>query len=425
MPTGRISKRSVDALVCPSGKDREILWDDDLAGFGVAAFPSGNKVYVVQYRTNGRSHRSQIGKHGRLTPDEARSEAKKLLGLIETGADPIQAKRAARAVPTFREVAKDFLEEHSAKKRKPRTHAEYNRLLEKQILPEIGNVRMADLNRATVARLHGSISKAAPISANRAVALVSAIWSWASRRDIVPLSENPARGIEKNRERAKERFLTSEEFERLGDALRLAETKGLPWDTDENHPKAKHHAKPENRNTKADPYAVAAIRLLILTGARLSEILHTQWSQIDHERGIMFLPDSKTGKKPIYLSAAALAVLAEIPRVEGNPYIIVGAKAGKPRVDLKKPWLAIRKAAKLEDVRLHDLRHSFASVGAGASLGLPIVGKLLGHSQPQTTARYAHLDADPMRRAADTIGNTISAVLDGKSKNNVTKFKRP
>lgn len=419
MPTGRISKRSVDALNCPAGKDREILWDDDLAGFGVTVFPSGNKVYVVQFRKDGRSRRTQIGKHGRLTPDEARSEAKKLLGLIETGADPIQAKRAAREVPAFRDVAKDFLAQHSATKRKPRTHSEYDRLLEKRILPEIGNVRIADLNRAAVARLHSLISKQAPISANRAIALISTIWSWASRRDIVSLSENPARGLERNREQAAERFLTSDEFSRLGEALRKAETEGLDWEVDESHPKAKHHAKPENRRTIADPYAVAAIRLLILTGARLSEILKLQWEQIDFERGIAFLPDSKTGKKPVYLSAAALAVLATIPKVEGNPHIIVGAKKGQPRVDLKKPFAAIRKAAGLQKLRIHDLRHSFASVGAGASLGLPIIGKLLGHKVATTTARYSHLDADPLRRAADKIGNTIAAVMDSKSDQNV------
>jgi integrase len=266
----------------------------------------------------------------------------------------VQAKRAARAVPTFNEVAKDFLAQHSATKRKPRTHAEYERLLEKRILPEIGNVRIVDLNRAAVARLHGLISKTAPISANRSVALISTIWSWASRRDVVSLSENPARGLERNREQAKERFLTSEEFGRLGDALRLAETEGLPWDVDDTLPNAKHHTKPQNRKTKADPFAVAAIRLLILTGARLSEILGAEWSQVDHERSILFLPDSKTGSKPVYLSAAALAVLCTIPKVEGNPHIIVGAKKGQPRVDLKKPWEAIRRAAGLQDLRIHD-----------------------------------------------------------------------
>ena len=135
---------------------------------------------------------------------------------------------------------------------------------------------------------------------------------------------------------------------------------------------------------------------------------------MDFERGILFLQDSKTGKKPVYLSAAALAILAALPRVGGNPHIIAGAKDGAPRSDLKKPWAAVTKAAGLEGVRLHDLRHSFASIGAGASMGLPIIGKLLGHTQAATTARYAHLDADPMRRAVDTIGATITAAMDGK-----------
>jgi integrase len=135
------------------------------------------------------------------------------------------------------------------------------------------------------------------------------------------------------------------------------------------------------------------------------------------------LPDSKTGKKPIYLSAAALAMLAALPRIEGNHFVIPGEKAGQPRVDLKRPWAAVTKAAGLEGLRIHDLRHSFASVGAGASLGLPIIGKLLGHSQAATTHRYAHLDADPMRRAAETIGATIAAAMGGPAWNVVPMVK--
>jgi integrase len=141
--------------------------------------------------------------------------------------------------------------------------------------------------------------------------------------------------------------------------------------------------------------------------------LDAQWSQLDLERAILFLPDSKTGRKPVFLSAAALAVLADLPRIEGNPHIIAGSKAGAPRADLARPWAAVKHAAGLDAVRLHDLRHSFASVGAGASVGLPIIGRLLGHSQPQTTQRYSHLSDDPLRRAVDTIGATISAALDG------------
>lgn len=178
-----------------------------------------------------------------------------------------------------------------------------------------------------------------------------------------------------------------------------------------------------------DPYAVAAIRLLILTGARLREILHAKWDYVDWDRGLLLLPDSKTGRKTVYLSAPALAVLQSLPRSTTSPFIIPGltkladesaaqkAKEPepKPRADLKKPWAAISRAAGLTGVRLHDLRHSFAATGAGASLGLPMIGKLLGHTQPDTTARYAHLDADPMRRATNMIGNQIAAAMDGRT----------
>lgn len=157
--------------------------------------------------------------------------------------------------------------------------------------------------------------------------------------------------------------------------------------------------------------------MLIFTGARLREILDAKWDYVDWERGIMFLPDSKAGRKPLYLSAAVLSLLKELSRVKGNPHIIPGAKKGAPRADLKKPWNAIRRSAGLSDVRIHDLRHTYASIGAGASLGLPVIGKLLGHSQPATTARYAHLDADPMHRAADIISGQIAAALEGKQGN--------
>ncbi|MGE4172610.1 MAG: tyrosine-type recombinase/integrase [Methylocystis sp.] len=412
MAQGRVTKRAVDALYCEAGKDRAFLWDDALAGFGAVAFPTGRKAYVAQYRKDGRSRRVTIGEHGRLTPDEARSQAKVILGAVEKGSDPIAERRAARAVRTFGQVAENFLSLHVAAKRKGRTSEEYSALLRGHVLPAIGAKRILDVRRADVARLHARMADR-PFQANRAVALVSAVWNWAARRDEVALADNPAKGIERYPEQGRERFLTSEELSRLGDALRDAETIGLPWAADEGGPRAKHLAKPDNRRIKLDPFAVAAIRLLILTGARLREILDARWSQVDLERGVIFLADSKTGKKPIYLSAAAQAVLASLPRIEGNPHIIAGAKEGAPRADLKKPWAAVKRAAGLEGVRLHDLRHSFASFGAGASLGLPIIGKLLGHSQAATTHRYAHLDADPLRRAVDTIGATISAAMDG------------
>lgn len=412
MPNGSINKRSVDAFKCAAGKDREILWDSELAGFGLIAFPTGKKVYCVQYRKAGQSRRSRIGEHGRLTPDEARSLAKRHLGRVEEGADPIAERKADRAVRTLRQVADDFMALHMAAKRKGRTGEEYARLLKLHILPTLGSHRLKDLKRADVARLHARISRNSPFAANRAVAVLSSMWNWAARRDEVKFADNPARGVEKNREEGRERYLSGAELARLGDALREAETIGLPYRANPINPKSKHGPKEGARRPPMDVHAVAAIRLLILTGARLREILEAKWDYVDIERGMLHLPDSKTGRKPVYLSAPAMEVLTILPRLDGNPYIIPGDKPGAPRSDLKKPWAAIRMAADLGDVRLHDLRHSFASVGAGASLGLPVIGRLLGHSQPATTARYAHLDADPLRKAADTIGAAISGAMN-------------
>jgi integrase len=419
MPKGRLTKRAVDAFVCDSRKDRDFLWDQGLAGFGLAAFPSGTKVYVVQYRQGGRSRRSSLGEHGRLTAEEARKAAKQLLGSVANGADPIAKRRANREIPTFRELADAFMTKHVAMKRKKRTYRSYQSLLRNHILPAIGGMRVTDIRRSLISKLHDDLA-GTPGAANRVLSVVSAVWNWAAKqRDEADFPSNPATKIERYDEEGRERFLTSDELGRLGDVLREAETVGLPYVVDDAKPTAKHAPKPENRRRKLDPFAIAAIRLLILTGARLNEVLHARWDYVDAERGLLNLPSakSKTGKRSIFLSAAALEVLNGVPRIESNAHLFPGealdkAKEGKPRSDLKRPWAVITKAAGLEAVRLHDLRHSFASVGAGASLGLPIIGKLLGHVRSETTQRCSHLGADPLRRAADTIGNTITAAVN-------------
>jgi integrase len=243
--------------------------------------------------------------------------------------------------------------------------------------------------------------------------VVGSLYSFASKRKILVLASNPARGIEQYPEKGRERYLTADELSRLGDAVREGETAGLPYDIDEAKPTAKHAPKEFHRRTKIGPHAAAAIRLLILTGARLREILHLKWDHVDLERGLLLLPDSKTGKKAIVLNAPALDILANLPRV--GAYVIAGQSAGsdddKPRADLNRPWRAIVKRANLNGLRIHDLRHTHASVGAGLGLGLPIIGKLLGHTQASTTARYAHLDADPLRRASEHIGSRLAAAM--------------
>ena len=269
MPKGHLSKRSVEALKCRN-KDRVFLWDDHLAGFGVCSFPSGKKVYVAQFRKDGRSRRIAIGDHGRLTADEARSEAKKLLGAVETGLDPAEQRRQARAVRTFRQIADEFMRVHVKAKRKARTYYEYDRLLQVHLLPPLGSRRIIDVCRKDVARLHTKLADR-PVAANRCLMILSSIWNWAARRDEVQFIDNPAQGVERYPEQSSERYLKSLELALIGEAIREAKSVGLPYDVDENNPNAKHAPKEPSRRTVIGPHAAGALRLLIFTGARLGK----------------------------------------------------------------------------------------------------------------------------------------------------------
>jgi integrase len=419
----KITKRLVDAFRAEP-VDCTVFDTVDL-GFVLRVRKTGGVSYAVEYKAaRGRgapTKRVTIGHVGKMTPEEARAEAKKVLGSVAHGEDPAAEKTRQRRSLSLSDVVEIFLTQHAEAKRKASTAAWMRDALERIVQPALGSMKLDAVTRPAVARLHSSMSDR-PVQANRTLAILSALYSWAGKSGYAAEGYNPARGVEKFPESGRERFLTRGELSRLGDALRQAETAGLPYAVDETKPGAKHAADPSKRRTKLDPFAVAAIRLLIFTGARLREILHAKWEHVDFERGVIQLPDSKTGKKTIYLSAAALEILAGLPRLAGNSYVFPGGVEGKPRADLKKPWAAISKVAGLEGVRIHDLRHSFASFGVGASMGLPIIGKLLGHSQPATTARYAHLDADPMRRAVETIGATIGAALNGADGDNLKRF---
>lgn len=402
MPSAKLSKRTVDALA-PTNR-LYLARDIELKGFACRVTPAGAKSWVVAYRPppGGRGVAEKVhtlGKVGSMTPDQARRAASEFLLRVRLGADPSAERAEQREALNVSGLIDAFIAEHIDGKLKPASATSAKAGLER-LRSAHGALKAEKITRAQLAMLHSSM-RSTPYQANRALAAWRKMFSWAETRGLVPEAHNPGRKIELFREQARERYLTSEELARLGDALRLCEQSGV------------------------DRFAIAAIRLLILTGARLREILNAKWSQVDLERGVLFLADSKTGRKPIYLSAAAQAVLALLPRIEGNPHIIAGSREGAPRADLNKPWRAVKSSAGLEGVRLHDLRHSFASFGAGASLGLPIIGKLLGHSQPSTTQRYAHLDADPLRRAADTIGATIAAAMDGKAGGDVVPLKKP
>lgn len=421
----RITKALVDSLRPRAGE--YTLWDGKMPGFGVRVRPSGAMSYVVAYRAgSGRgapTRRYTIGNARKIAPEAARTKAQAILGEVADGGDPASSKAAERSTPTVSGLADKFLSEHVDLKRKPGTAATYRYVIESVVKPRLGATKADKLTRSAVAKLHADL-RDTPSWANRALAVVSSMYSFGARSGLVAEGTNPARGISKFSEHRRERFLTVAELERLGAALRQAETKGIPWSVDESKPKSKHLAKADKRFRLIDPYAVAAIRLLIFTGCRLREVLHMRWEHVDLERSMLFLPDSKTGKKPVILNAPAMAVLAGLHRQ--GPLIIPGSDLEKPRADLKRPWQAVAKHAGLEGVRIHDLRHTFASYGAGGGLGLPIIGKLLGHAQPSTTARYAHLDNDPLKRAANQIGNEIAAAMGehpARRKGNVVRMK--
>jgi integrase len=247
-----------------------------------------------------------------------------------------------------------------------------------------------------------------PATANRCLEFVGAIYKRAITHDLVPFGTNPARDIPAFKERKRERFLNHDELMRLGEAIREGETVGFPWVVNDAKATAKHVPKTERR-TRLDPDAAAALRLLILTGARLREILHARWCDVDLDRGVLFV-EGKTGRRPVILPAPAALILSQHPR--RGVYVFPGVSLEKPRVDLNRPWRAVARFASLNGVRLHDLRHSFASFAAAGGASLPIIGKLLGHTQPQTTSRYSHLADDPLRMVADKVGKTVAAALE-------------
>src|SRR6516162_2398339 len=330
MADGRITKRVIDGLE-PQASEFAV-WDSKLPGFGVRVRPTGAMSYVVVYRAgSGRGapvRRYTIASVRKATP-------KALLGAVTHGHDPAAEKATERGTLTVSELANRFMSEHVEQKRKPGTAVFYRHLLDKVIKPELGATKADKVTRTQVARLHGWLKKT-PFQANRVLAVIGSMYAFAGRTGIVPESVNPARRIEQFKEHRRERFLTGGELERLGSAIREAEAKGIPWDVDKRKPKAKHLPKAKNRFTKIGPFAAAAIRLLLFTGCRLREILHLKWEHVDLERGLLFLADSKTGRKTVILNAPALAVLTQLDRL--GSYVVPGDDPDKSRTDLKRPW---------------------------------------------------------------------------------------
>lgn len=381
----KLTKRSVESLAV---RDKDyIVFDEHLAGFGVRVMPSGKRFFLIQYRKRGRTRRVMLGQFGPVTAEVARQQAMKLLGQAKTGGDPAADRDEQRAAATMADLSARFLKEHVAVRLKPSTQREYTRSVTIFIKPFFGTQRLRAITTADVAELHGSMSHI-PYQANRTLTTLSKMMKLAELWGLRDRHSNPCEQIEKYPEHKRERFLSPTEIRSLGAALDAAEETG-----------------------SESLYAVAAYRLLLLTGCRLSEIQTLEWSSVHLDEAELRLPDSKTGRKTVYLGAAAIEVFRALPRTPGNPYVIEGKLPDSHLTDLQHPWQRIRAAAGLDGVRIHDLRHTFASGALAVGEALPIIGKLLGHTQVQTTARYAHLASDPVKKAADKIAGSLATAL--------------
>ena len=382
---GKLTKRFIEAA--PAKEKAYILWDGDIPGFGVRVHPSSRKTFVLQYRIGRRSRTMSLGYTRVITPDKARGMAIAHLAAIEDNRDPLADRDDHRDALSFREIAMRFDAEHIAVHIKPSTGAEYRRALKKAILPFLGRRPVAEVSREEIARFRHKY-RDVPYFANRCLAILSKMFNLAELWGLRPDGSNPCRHIKKYREESRERFLSAAELRRVGQVLSEMEAERVEM-----------------------PSALIAIRLLILTGCRLREILTLKWEHVDFDAGVLRLPDSKTGAKVVYLGQPALDVLRTAARLPGNPWVIWGRKPGTHLYGLQSVWERVRARAGLNDVRIHDLRHTYASAAVAAGQGLPMIGKLLGHTQVQTTARYAHLAADPVKAAAEQVSAVIAASI--------------
>lgn len=383
----KLTQESVAALR-PDGSDR-IVFDDQVSGFGVRITPNGRKIFVAQGRLAKRPIRMTIGYADNMKVAAARNEAIDALAKIGKGIDPRQGRYlpgSPNRTPelTVGEFAATFLEEHAAKL-KPRTADDYKRIVDDKIKPKFGGRPITALSRAEVSAWHAEMATT-PRRANYIVAVLRKLMSYAETLGKRAPGTNPAKGITMFREGQRERFLSPEEIGKAADAITAGEAAG-----------------------EIGPFAAAGLRLALLTGARAGEITAMKWEHVNADRRLVVLPDSKTGKRVIYLSETAWAVVEGLPNV--GDYLIAGATKDAPYARLSNAWIRVRDRAGLGEVRLHDLRHTFASVAAGKGLSLPMIGKLLGHRVPATTARYAHLATDPVIALNDDIGEAFAAAM--------------
>lgn len=416
----KITKQLVTAIKPEKGKD-VYVWDSQIKGFGVRVKPSGARSFVVSYYAPGlhqKKRRMTLGVFGPLTVEEGRKRALEALTRVSRGEDPAAEAAQERRFTKERTVAALFPAYLEASKdlRRTSTLAYYQSLGRHYVLPALGELPVARVTPAEIAELHRSM-RTKKVTANRVVQLLKSFFYWLDRQGLHS-GENPATRVDFYPEKPKERFLTVEEVGRLGEALRAAETVGL-------EPAPQHRKPPSTKRRRnagmfgggpqpANPVAVAAIRFLLFTGWREQEALTLRWDALDLTRGMATLQDTKTGRSTRPLSAPAIELITSQTRLEGSPFVFPGKVTGKPLKETQRLWYAVRLAAGLNDVRLHDLRHSVASIAAAQGHSLYLISQLLGHKDLRSSARYAHFTDDSRKAVADLVGMQIDSALHPK-----------
>lgn len=404
-----ITKTVVDRL-----KPGQTIWDAKLKGFGVRCQATG-KSYILKKAVQGKVRWITIGADGAWTLFQARKEAEKLIGEIAQGKDPRAAESGKRL--RVSELCQRYLEHHAIPNKKASSVKLDQMNIRNHILPLIGDrfvdgiqardveAFKNDVRIGTTAPKNvkakqreqggGIVVTGGPGVSNRCLTLLSKMFNLAELWGLRPGGSNPVKGVTRHKEHPKERFLTENEFRTLATVLTRYEQEG-----------------------SISIYATTAIRILIVTGARLSEILSLRWEDVQIERRRLRVPDSKTGAKNIELNPTAIDLLQRLIRVDGNPYVIVGRRTGRRLIDLQRPWQKIRAAANLSDVRIHDLRHSFASIAIKNGHSIHELSVLLGHHSITTTMRYIHLEQSKVADANDRIGSIIADAMEmGKREN--------
>ena len=397
-------KAKITIKLVESLRPGETVADTALPGFMVRRQKGDARVYFIRKARSGTRFFHTIGEHGvGWTEATARAEAQIILGGIHKGESPSAVRLKAKGIPTLESWISTFIEQRRGII-KESTLYNYSCFLRNYIVstaetgPRLGNIKLNQITREQVFALHRSL-QSKPRAANHLIAMLSVVFEEARAAKLLPSdAENPAQSVKRFKERKRERFLAEEELARIGEAFEEVEKHGT------------------------DKFAIAAIRLLILTGARKNEVLKARWSWVDLERGFLNLPDSKTGSKTVYLGPAAIELLRELPRIAGNPYVFPGKNEGDHFKALQHVWERVRSIARLEPihlhngkteaVRIHDLRHSFASLAICGGASLPMIGKLLGHAQWATTQRYAHLADDPLRKVNNAATSRAAAALE-------------